>query len=146
MIPITKQPRFRIRGRLFFLWTGSILFIIGALTLSYVALTLLYAKHYQEAAGKTLSDQINAEEQHKAGLSQAVAKEGDVLGRIEIPRAQQHTHCGSELGISMVLLFQERTAASESPGIAIHTSAALRTFARMTISLSRRRLGIPRTR
>jgi sortase A len=86
MIPITKQPRFRIRGRLFFLWTGSILFIIGALTLSYVALTLLYAKHYQEAAGKTLSDQINAEEQHKAGLSQAVAKEGDVLGRIEIPR------------------------------------------------------------
>jgi sortase A len=65
---------------------GSCLFIIGALTLSYVALTLLYAKHYQEAAGNALDKQIYAEEQHKASSSQAVAKEGDVLGRIEVPR------------------------------------------------------------
>jgi len=67
-------------------WMGSCLFIIGALSLSYVALTLLYAKHYQEAAGNALDKQIYAEEQHKAGSSPSVAKEGDVLGRIEVPR------------------------------------------------------------
>ena len=86
MTPITKQQRFKTRARLFVRWMGSCLFIIGALTLSYVALTLLYAKHYQEAAGNALDKQIYAEEQHKASASQAVAKEGDVLGRIEVPR------------------------------------------------------------
>jgi len=86
MTPITKQQRFKTRARLFVRWMGSCLFIIGALTLSYVALTLLYAKHYQEAAGNALDKQIYAEEQHKASSSQAVAKEGDVLGRIEVPR------------------------------------------------------------
>jgi sortase A len=65
---------------------GSCLFIIGAFMLTYVALTLLYAKHYQQVAGNALDKQIFAEEQHKSGLPQAMAKEGDVLGRIEIPR------------------------------------------------------------
>jgi sortase A len=86
MIPVTKRQRLKIRAHPFAFWTGSILFLVGALTISYVALTLLYAKHYQEAAGKTLEKQIYAKEQHKAGLSQDVAKEGDVLGRIEVPR------------------------------------------------------------
>jgi sortase A len=86
MIPITKQQRFRVRSLSFIGWTGSILFIIGALALSYVGLTLLYAKHYQEAAGNALDKRIYAEEQHKSDLPQAVAKEGDVLGRIEVPR------------------------------------------------------------
>jgi len=65
---------------------GSFLFIIGALALSYVGLTLLYAKHYQGAAGNALDKQIYAEEQHKSGIPQAIAQEGDVLGRIEVPR------------------------------------------------------------
>jgi LPXTG-site transpeptidase (sortase) family protein len=64
----------------------SFLFIIGALAVSYVALTLLHAKLYQEAAGNALKKQIDAREQHNAGLPRVVAKEGDVLGRIEIPR------------------------------------------------------------
>ena len=75
-----------MRGRLFIRWAGSILFIAGALTLSYVALTLLYANHYQEAADSTLEKQIYTGQQHKAGLSKTIAREGDVLGRIEIPR------------------------------------------------------------
>lgn len=84
-MPITKQ-RFKMRARPFVRWMGSCLLIVGALTLSYVALTLLYAKHYQEAADNALDRQIFAEEQHQSGPSQAVAKEGDVLGRIEVPR------------------------------------------------------------
>lgn len=75
-----------MRVRLCARWMGSCLFIIGALSLSYVALTLLYAKHYQEAAGNALDKQIYEEDLNKSGLSQAAAKEGDVLGRIEIPR------------------------------------------------------------
>lgn len=75
-----------MRGRLFLRWTRRFLFITGALAVSYVALTLLHAKLYQEAAGNALKKQIDAREQHKASLPRAVAKEGDVLGRIEIPR------------------------------------------------------------
>lgn len=86
MISTIKQHSFIVRGRLIIRWAGSILFIIGALTLSYVALTLLSAKHYQQVADSTLEKQIYAEGQHKAASSQAAIKEGDVLGRIEIPR------------------------------------------------------------
>jgi sortase A len=86
MISAIKQHRFTVRCRLFIHWAGSILFIVGALTLSYVVLTLLFAKHYQEAANRTLEKQLYAEEQHKTASSQAAVKEGDVLGRIEIPR------------------------------------------------------------
>jgi sortase A len=75
-----------MRGRLFLRWTRSFLFITGALAVSYVALTLLQAKLYQEAAGSALKMQIDAREQHNASPPRAVAKEGDVLGRIEIPR------------------------------------------------------------
>jgi len=75
-----------MRGRMFLRWTRSFLFITGALAVSYVALTLLHAKLYQEAASNALKKQIDAREQHKASLPRAVAKEGDVLGRIEIPR------------------------------------------------------------
>ena len=74
-----------MRGSLFLRWMRRFLFIAGALAVSYVALTLLHAKIYQEAAGDALQKQITAQ-QHKVGLSQAVVKEGDVLGRIEIPR------------------------------------------------------------
>jgi sortase A len=75
-----------MRGREFLRWTQWVLFITGAIAVSYVALTLLYAKFYQEAAGKVLERQISDQEQPKASLSTSVAKQGDVLGRIEIPR------------------------------------------------------------
>ena len=70
----------------FFLCSTRLLFLTGALAISYVALTLLHAKHYQEAAGITLEQQISAQQQHKVNLSTAIANPGDVLGRLEIPR------------------------------------------------------------
>ena len=75
-----------MRIRLFLSWTRWCLFMAGALAVSYVGLTLLYAKLYQKAADSELNKQIIEQQQHKAGLSKVVAKEGDLLGRIEIPR------------------------------------------------------------
>ena len=75
-----------MRGSMFLRWMWRFLFVAGTLAISYVALTLLHAKLYQNAASNALRKQIYAQELHKVGLSQAKAKEGDVLGRIEIPR------------------------------------------------------------
>jgi sortase A len=86
MMPANEQPGHTVRGRLFLLWTRRLLLIAGGLAVSYVALTLLNAKLYQEGASKALDRQIHEQERHMASPSNAVAKEGDVLGRIEIPR------------------------------------------------------------
>jgi sortase A len=84
MIPVTEQQGFAARRHLFLCWTRRFFFITGALAVSYVALTLLHAKYYQESANHAMEQQMHANEQHNVSL--AVAKEGDVLGRIEIPR------------------------------------------------------------
>jgi len=86
MIPATKQPGFAVRNRLFLGWTRWFLLIAGALAVSYVALTLLHARFYQEVANKALEQQMHVEDRHQASLTEPAAKEGDVLGRIEIPR------------------------------------------------------------
>jgi sortase A len=86
MTPALEPQGFAMRSRLFLRWTRTFFFLTGALAVSYVALTLLHARFYQEVANNTLEQQINAEEQHQASPSRTVAKEGDVLGRIEIPR------------------------------------------------------------
>jgi sortase A len=82
----TGKLRFTRRYRLFLRWTWRLLFITGALAVSYVALTLLRAKLYQVAAVDALDKQIHLQEQKKVSPSPTVAKQGDVLGRIEIPR------------------------------------------------------------
>jgi sortase A len=74
-----------MRGGEFLLWMRRLLFIAGTFAVSYVALTLLYAKLYQDAAGNALEEQIAAQ-QHEMSPSRVMANEGDVLGRIEIPR------------------------------------------------------------
>jgi sortase A len=94
MIPAIEQQGFEARGRLFLRWTRRFFFFTGALAVSYVALTLLHARYYQEVASNILEQQINAEEQHKVNPLQSAPKEGDVLGRIEIPR----------LGMTMAIL------------------------------------------
>jgi sortase A len=94
MIPATERPGHATRGRLFLRWTRWFLFIAGALAVSYVALTLLHAKLYQKAAGKALEKQLYEQEQQKAIPPRAAAKEGDLLGQIEIPR----------LGLKMAIL------------------------------------------
>ncbi len=86
MMPAIEKQWLSMRTRVFFRWTQRLLFITGALAVSYVAVTLLYAKFYQEAAGNVLEKQISDQEQHKVILSTIMARQGDVLGRIEIPR------------------------------------------------------------
>ncbi|MGA2729265.1 MAG: class D sortase [Terracidiphilus sp.] len=81
-----NQQMLSTRSRQLLRWTKRSLFIIGGVTIAYVTLTLLYARFCQEAAGNSLDKQIYAEAQHHASSSRIVAKEGDVLGRIEIPR------------------------------------------------------------
>jgi sortase A len=60
--------------------------LTGVLALAYVGLTLLNARSFQNAASQTLDKQI-----HTVGLrpiiqARKIVKEGDVVGRIEIPR------------------------------------------------------------
>jgi sortase A len=68
--------------------------ICGALALSYVGFTLFDARIYQKNAELILERQIHAQERHEASLPLPAVKEGDVLGRIEIPR----------IGVSVVVL------------------------------------------
>ena len=72
--------------RMFLRSTRTLLFLAGGLAVTYVAMTLLHARLYQEAAVNILEKQVSAQQQHKGTQSTAAAKEGDVLGRIEIPR------------------------------------------------------------
>jgi sortase A len=91
MMTVTAKQVIAIRGCLFLRWTRRLLFLTGALAISYVALTLLHAKLFQDAANNTLEEQIFAQKQQEVNLSTVVAKHGDVLGRIEIPRLRMMT-------------------------------------------------------
>ena len=94
MISIAENEMFARRGQRFICWTRRILMLTGVLALAYVALTLFNASLFQNAANHTLEQQILAEEQHTASPSRPVVKEGEVLGKIEIPR----------LGLSVAVL------------------------------------------
>ena len=94
---MTRSPSLDItamRSRAIVRWMRRILFIAGALATAYVAVTLLHAKLYQKAADSTLENQSRTQEQSNAIPMPAVASEGGVVGRIEIPR----------LGISVAIL------------------------------------------
>jgi len=86
MTPRTEQKNFGLRSLVFLRWTRTFLFLLGALTVSYVGLMLLHARNYQEVAMSALAGQMQAGEPSKVMPSRSVAKEGDVLGRIEIQR------------------------------------------------------------
>lgn len=86
MTPAIEQQGFTTRGRLFVRWTRRFCFVTGALAISYVGLTLFQARFYQEVANNTLQQQMQAQEQHEVSPPRGPAKEGDLLGRIEIPR------------------------------------------------------------
>jgi len=81
-----EAPRSATRGCVFLRCMRGLLFITGAIAISYVALTLIHAKLYQKAADITLDKQISAQQQHRVTLHSEDARQGDVLGRIEIPR------------------------------------------------------------
>ena len=86
MTPDTAQADFSTRGLTFLRWMRKFFFITGALALAYVALTLLHARFFQQKVQMALDRQIDAPRQVAVSLPPVPAKEGDVLGRIEIPR------------------------------------------------------------
>ncbi|MGD0548321.1 MAG: class D sortase [Terracidiphilus sp.] len=86
MILITEQEIFAKRGQRFICWTRRILLLAGVLALAYVALTLFNARLFQNAASRALDGQIHAEELHTVIPARKSVKEGDLLGRMEIPR------------------------------------------------------------
>jgi sortase A len=88
MIGLSEQQGFAMRGSVFLRWVRRFLFIAGSFAISYVALTLFYAKLYQGVAATNIEEKNYAQEQHRAGVSQLAAKEGDALGIIEIPRLE----------------------------------------------------------
>jgi sortase A len=94
MMLMNEQETFALRGQRFVRWTRGILLLFGVLAIAYVALILFNARFFQINASHTLDGQI-----HVAGLNPAiqirkVVKEGDVLGRMEIPR----------IGMSVIIL------------------------------------------
>ena len=62
--------------------------------LGYVGFTLLNARLYQVSAKRSLESQIQTKKKSDSNPAQAAVKQGDVLGRIDIPR----------LGISVAVL------------------------------------------
>ena len=86
MISTTEQTKFAKRGHPILSFTQRILVIAGTLALSYVAVTLIYASIYQKVANNTLEQQMHAAELHAISVPRPTVKEGDLLGRIEIPR------------------------------------------------------------
>jgi sortase A len=94
MIPITEHKIYAARNQRFIRWARNILLIAGILALSYVMSTLVCSRIYQRNAELTLEKQIQSEELHRAQKPVPTINEGDVLGRIDIPR----------LGVSVAVL------------------------------------------
>jgi sortase A len=94
MISITDGAIVTKHGLQLLRWTRRVLVICGALALAYAGLTLLDARIYQKNAELIFERQIHAQERNEADLSRPEVKEGDILGRIEIPR----------IGVSVVVL------------------------------------------
>lgn len=86
MIPITKHNNVTTRNQRFLRWTRLIMLITGILALLYVAITMISARIYQINALSILDKQIQVEEQHNVEQTTPSVREGDVLGRIDIPR------------------------------------------------------------
>jgi sortase A len=86
MTSIREVEGFALRIRRFVRWTHYVFTITGILAISYVALVLLGARVYQHHAALTLAKQVQAEENPAGPRQASVPGEGDLLGRIEIPR------------------------------------------------------------
>ncbi len=86
MIPVTERQSFVVHNRLLLRWTRNLLFLLGALAVSYVGLMLVHARQFQEVANSTLEQRMQVEEQRKESLPGSATKEGDLLGRLEIPQ------------------------------------------------------------
>jgi len=92
---IIRRPLFRpAQTQGFVRWSRRLLFAVGIVSLAYVGFTLLDASLYQASAIRSLESQIQVEKEPKLIQTKAAVKEGDVLGRMNIPR----------LGLSVAVL------------------------------------------
>ncbi|MFZ1086444.1 MAG: class D sortase [Terracidiphilus sp.] len=91
---MNEQETFALQGERFICWTRRILMLSGVLAITFVALTVLNAKQFQNDASHKLDIQIQAAGLQTPIRTRNVVKEGDVLGRIEVPR----------IGISVIVL------------------------------------------
>lgn len=92
---VTKELEgFTKQGRRFLRWTRLLLVIAGIVAVAYVGMVLLNGNIYQKTSNDKLDHQIIAAKEHAVSYSTSTAKEGDVLGRLEIPR----------LGLSVAIL------------------------------------------
>ncbi len=86
MTLLTERDRLPTRFQRILLWSRCLFFLTGVVALGYVGFTLLHARLYQGAANRSLESQIQLEKEHKPTPSKPLVREGDVLGRIGIPR------------------------------------------------------------
>jgi len=75
-------------------WSRYLFFFTGTLALAYVGFTLLDARLYQVSAKQSLDNQIQVQKEQKIIRPRPAVREGDVLGRMDIPR----------LGVSVAVL------------------------------------------
>ncbi len=83
-----------MRGRWLLRGIRYLLYFGGILALGYVGFTLLDARLYEVSAKRSLENQIQVENEQDASTPKPEVKNGDVLGRMDIPR----------LGISVAVL------------------------------------------
>jgi len=81
-----EQQIFARRGWRFLSWARHFFFLVGFLALSYVALVLLHARSYQQNANHALDREMQSSAQGANAVAFPALKEGDVVGRILIPR------------------------------------------------------------
>jgi sortase A len=89
-LPLLLPPR----TQRFVRWIRRLLFTIGIVALAYVGIALLDARLYQASAKHSLETQIRMVKGPAVSRFKPTVKEGDILGRIDIPR----------LGVSVAVL------------------------------------------
>jgi len=94
MRPTSESEFFPTRLQTLLRWSQRFFFLAGIIALGYVGLTLLDARLYQVSAKHSLDSQIQVERESRVTYPAPVVKDGDVLGRVDIPR----------LGVSVAVL------------------------------------------
>jgi sortase A len=91
---INNNSALALHGQRLICWTQRFLVATGVLAIAYVAIVLNNAGRFQNAANQTLEGRIQAAELQPPSKINNSIKEGEVLGRIEIPR----------IGMSVIIL------------------------------------------
>ena len=86
MTPTAEGNLYATRGRRFLSWTRQLLVLGGLMALTYVAYALFNARLYQQQANDTLDQELQGGGNLADSRLSGQVKEGDLLGRIEIPR------------------------------------------------------------